>query len=107
MTLNWTQLKPPQTGHDRRFNGVQVLHIHKARWCKQHNSPIRKCKSNDEFMNLDYTQSIQELIVEQQHPGEILSKPRIQWLKGNQKAFWTNLDQELLFTLTTNFKGPI
>ena len=40
-------------------------------------------------------------------PGEILGKPSIPWPKGNQKAIWTNLDQELSFILTTNLKGSI
>ena len=42
------------------------------------NIPIKEHKSIDGVMNLDYTQS-----VEQQRLGEILSKPRIQWSKGN------------------------
>ena len=58
-------------------------------------------------MNLDYTHSIQDPIVERQYPGEFLSKPRTQWPKGNQKTIWTNLDQEFSFILTTNLKSPI
>ena len=91
----------------RRFKSLQGLHIHKACWCKQCNSPIRECKSNNGIMNLDYTHSVQNSIVEQQCSWEILSKLRTQWPKGNQKAVWTNLDQELSFILTTNLKGPI
>ena len=55
-------------------------------------------------MNLDYTHSVQDPIVKQQRPGEIL---RIQWPTGNQTAIWTNLDQELSFTLPINLKCPI
>ena len=58
-------------------------------------------------MNLEYTHSVQDPIDEPQRSGKILSKPRIQWLKSNQKVIWTNLDQELSFTITTNLKGPI
>ena len=66
-----------------------------------------ECKSNDGLMNQEYPHSIQEPIVELQRPGDIPSKPRIQWPKGNQTATWTNLDQELSFWLTTHLKGPI
>ena len=55
-------------------------------------------------MNLDNTKSIHHSIVDPERPGEILNKPRMQWPKGNQKAIWTNLDQELTFTLTKNLK---
>ena len=101
MTFNWTRLQCVIMTED-----LQDLRIYKARWCKQRNFPIGECKSIDGFMNLDFTHSVQDSIIEWQHPGEILSKPRIQWPKGNQKAIWTNLDQELSFTLTTNLKGP-
>ena len=37
----------------------------------------------DGLMNLGKNQ---DPIVEQQHPREILSKPKIQWPNGNQKA---------------------
>ena len=57
---------------------------------------------NDGLMNQEYPHSIQEPIIEQQHPEDIPSKP-----KGNQTATWTNLDQELSFLLTTHLKGPI
>ena len=50
---------------------------------------------------------VRDPIDEWQRSGEILSKPRIQLSKGNQKAIWTNLDQELSFILTTNLKDPI
>ena len=58
-------------------------------------------------MNLDNTHSVQDPIVVQQCPEEILSKSRIQWPNDNQKAIWINLDQELSFILTTNLKGSI
>ena len=35
----------------REFNSLRGLRIHKARWCKQRNSPAGECKSNDELMN--------------------------------------------------------
>ena len=92
---------------DKKLNWLQSLCIHKPRWYKQYNFPIRECKSNDGVMNLDCTQSIQDPIVEQQRCGEILSQPRIKWPKGNQKAIRKNLDQKHLFTLTTNYKGSI
>ena len=57
--------------YGRRFNGLQGLHIHKAHWSKQYNYLIGKYELNDEVMNLDYTYSIQEPIVEWQHSREI------------------------------------
>ena len=58
-------------------------------------------------MNQEYPHSIQEPIAGQQCPGDIPSKPRIQWPKCNQTASWTNLDQELSFLLTIHLKCPI
>ena len=97
-TLNWARLHVT----DRRFNGLEGLRIHKARCCQQRNFPVGKYKSFDGLMNLDYTLSVQDSIVEGQRPGEIINKPRIQWPQGNQKATWTNLDQELSFTVAKN-----
>ena len=76
----------------REFNSLQGLQIHKPHWCKQRNSPNGECKSNDGLMNQEHPHNIQEPIAEQQRPGDITSKPRIQWPKGNQIATWTNLD---------------
>ena len=64
--------------NDRRFNGLQSLCIHKACRCKQQNSPIGECKLNDGVMNLNYTHSVQDFIVEWQRPGEILNELRIE-----------------------------
>ena len=58
-------------------------------------------------MNQEHPHSVQEPIAERQRPGDIPSKPRIQWLKSNQIATWTNFDQELSLLLTTHLKGPI
>ena len=58
-------------------------------------------------MNQEHPHSVPEAIAERQQPGDIPSKPRIQWPKGNQIATWTNLGQELSFFLTTHLKGPI
>ena len=55
---------------------------------KQHNSPTGECKSNDGLMNQEYPHSIQEPITERQCPGDIPSKLRIKWPKGNQIATW-------------------
>ena len=70
----------------REFNRLRGLRIHKARWCKQRNSPTGECKSNDGLMNQEYSHSVQEPIGERQHPGGIPNKPRIQWPKSNQIA---------------------
>ena len=61
----------------RKFNSLRGSRIHKARWCKQRNSPTGECKSNDGLMNQDYPHSIYEPIAEHQRPGDIPSKPRI------------------------------
>ena len=61
----------------RKFNSLRRSRIHKARWCKQRNSPNGECKSNDGLMNHDYPHSIHEPIAERQRPGDIPSKPRI------------------------------
>ena len=61
----------------RKFNSLRGSRIHKARWCKQRNSPTGECKSNDGFMNQDYPHSIHEPIAERQRPGDIPGKPRI------------------------------
>ena len=74
----------------REFNSLRGLRIRKACWCKQRNSPTGECKSNDGLMNQEYPHSVQGLIVEQQRPGDIPRKPRIQWPKGNHTASWTN-----------------
>ena len=37
----------------REFNSLQGLQIHKARWCKQRNSPTEECKLNDGLINQD------------------------------------------------------
>ena len=58
-------------------------------------------------MNQEYPNSVHVPIAEQQCPGGIPSKPRIQWLNGNQIATWKNLDQELSFLLTTYLEVPI
>ena len=91
----------------REFNSLRRLRIHKARWWKRCHSPTRECKSNDRLMNQEHPHRVQEPITQRQRPGDIPSMPRIQWLKGNQIATWTNLDQELSFLLTTHLKGPI
>ena len=57
-------------------------------------------------MNQEYPHSVQEPLAEHECPGDIPSKPRIQWPKGNQTATWTNLDQELCLLLITHLKGP-
>ena len=44
---------------------------------KQYYSPIIEWKLNDGIMNLDFSHSVRDPIVEQQCPGEILSNPRI------------------------------
>ena len=62
----------------REFNSLRGLRIHKARWCERRNSPI-ECKSNDGLMNQEHSHSVQKPIAERQQPGDILSKPRIQW----------------------------
>ena len=79
----------------RKFNSLWGSRIHKARWCKQRNSPAGECQSNDGPMNQVYTHSIHEPIADHQCPGDIPRKPRIYWPKGNHLATWTNLDQEL------------
>ena len=71
----------------REFNSFRGLRIYKSRWCKHRNSPTGECKSNDGLMTQEYPHS-----VERQRPGDIPWKPRIQWLKGNQTATWTDLD---------------
>ena len=38
----------------RKFNSLRGSRIHKARWCKQRNSPTGECKSNDGPMNQVY-----------------------------------------------------
>ena len=58
-------------------------------------------------MNQEYPHSVQEPIAERQRPGDIPSKPRIQWPKGNPTATRTNLDQELSILLTIHLKDPI
>ena len=91
----------------KKSNSLRGLRIHKACWCKRRNSPIGECKSNDGLMNQEHPHNVQEPITERQRPGDIPSKPRIQWPKGNHIIKWTNLDQELSFLLTTHLKGPI
>lgn len=91
----------------RTFKSLRGLRIHKARWCQQRCSPNREYKSTDGTTNQDYTHSVQDSIVEHQPPGDIPSKPKIQWPKGNQKAVWSNLDEELSFLLSVHLKGPI
>ena len=61
----------------RKFNSLRGSRIHKARWCKQRNSPTGECKSNDGPINQDYPHNIHEPIAERQHPEDILGKPRI------------------------------
>ena len=62
---------------DRKFNTLRGSRIHKARWCKQRNSPAGECKSNDVPMNQVYPHSIHEPIADHQRPGDIPCKPRI------------------------------
>ena len=59
----------------RKLNNLPGSRIHKARWCKQRNSPTEECKSNDGLMNQDYPYSIQEPIAERQRPGDIPNNP--------------------------------
>ena len=61
----------------REFNSLRGIGIHKARRCKQRNSPTGECKSNDGLMNQEYPHSLQDPISVCQRPGEIPSKPRI------------------------------
>ena len=58
-------------------------------------------------MNLDYTHRIQDPMVERQDLEESLRKPRIHWSKGNLKATWKSLDQELSFIIRTDLNVPI
>ena len=83
--------------YSRKFNSLRESRIHQACWRKQRNSSTGECKSNDGPMNQDYPHSIHERIAKRQRPGDIPSKPRIHWPKGNQITTWTNLDQELSF----------
>lgn len=81
----------------RKYNSLWGLWIHKAPWCKQRNSPIEECKSNDGFMNQEHPHSIKDPIAERKWPGDFPSKPRIQCSKSNQtiatrhniKSGWT------------------
>ena len=91
----------------RVFNSRRGMRIHRARWCKQRNPPNEGHKSNNGNMNQDNTHSIQDPIADQQQPGDIPSRPRIQWPKGNQRAIWSNLDQELTLILTNHLKGSV
>ena len=58
--------------------------------------------SNDELINQEHPHSIQGPISKRRCPGYSLTKPRIQWSKGNQIATWTNLDMELSFCSPPN-----
>ena len=72
-------------------------------WCNNIILP----SENVSQINLDCTHSLQNSIFERYCSGEILSKPKIMEPKVKQKGIWTNLDQELSFTLRTNLKGLI
>ena len=61
----------------RKFNCLRGSRIHKARWCKQRNSPAGEYKSNDGPMNQVNPHSIYAPIVEHQRPGDIPCKPSI------------------------------
>lgn len=68
---------------------------------------IGQFKSNVWIINPDYTPSIQDPIAERLHPGEIPSKPRIQWPKSNQRTTWSNVYQEHSLIVTNHLRGPI
>ena len=51
--------------------GLRGSRIHKARWCKERNSPAGECKSNDGPMNQVYPHSIHEPIADHQRAGDI------------------------------------
>ena len=70
MTFNWTQLCD-----------LTVCKVYIS--IKQAGANNIILLSNDGVMNLDYTHSVQDLIIERQHSREIQSKSRILWPKGN------------------------
>ena len=72
---NDLEVDPATTCDYARFNGLRGLRIHKARWSKHRNSLFEECKLNDGVMNLDYTHSVLDPIVEWLRPGKILCKP--------------------------------
>ena len=90
----------------RKFNSLWGSRIHKARWCKQRNSPAGECKSNDGPMNQVYPHSIHKPIAEHQHPGDIpcsqeFSSPRV------IRYYLDKLRPGAFFLLTTHLEGPI
>ena len=62
-------------------------------------------KSNDGIMNPDTPHSVQEPIAARTLPDNAPSKARIRWPRANQRASWSQLEQELSATLTTRLKG--
>ena len=61
----------------RKFNSLRGSRIHKARWCKQRNSPTGECKSNDGIWIRITSHSICKPIAERLRPGDIPGKPKI------------------------------
>ena len=55
--------------------------------------------------NPDGNHSVPEPIAAPAPPGDIASKARIKWPRGNQSSTWTKLDQELSTTLTVRLRG--
>ena len=68
--------------------------------------PPLESKSIDGISNQDIPHSVPEPIAAPTPPGDIPSKARIRWPKGNQSATWTELDDELSLVLTARLKGP-
>ena len=79
--------------------------VQPARKCKQQRPPLES-KSTNGISNQDIPHSVPEPIAAPTLPGDIPSKARIRWPKGNESATWLELDEELTTTLKTRLKGP-
>ena len=97
------------------INSISIIYIQRViaaenpTACKGYRSTRNtgECKSNDGLMNQEYPHSVLGPIGEHQRPGDIPSKPRIYWPKGNQIATWTNLDPELYFCSPPILRAPL
>ena len=90
----------------RRNQTLPERRIQPARRCKQQrNPPLVDNKANDGISNPDENHRVPEPIAAPAPPGDIPSKARIRWPRGNQSAAWSRLDQELSANLTVRLHG--
>ena len=81
--------------------------IQPSRKCKQQRNPPLDNKANDGNSNPDNYHSVPEPIAAPPPPppGDVPTKARVQWPRGNKSSIWTELDRELSIVLTSRLKG--